>query len=52
MQPASRKAHVFPSENMYLRKPGEATGKDLLLVYLKNSKVKMNDDDAGSEEDI
>jgi hypothetical protein len=30
---------------MYLRKPGEATGKDLLLVYLKNSKVKMNDDD-------
>ena len=29
-----------------------ATGKDLLLVYLKNSKVKMNDDDAGSDEDL
>jgi hypothetical protein len=31
---------------MYFKKAGGGHREDLLLVYLKNSKAKMNDDDA------
>ena len=46
------KSPCFPSENMYLKKAGGGHKERPVISVLNSSKVKMNDDDAVSDEDL